>query len=124
MNKNKAAHWFAVAIANGIQRLMVLNLENTPAARTVELTTSTWIDTLWKTRAWDAALDETRISEAFRQLALSSERWPAPVHFLRRLPGRPQPLKLTAPKPTKAQRAKYRAIIEQAKESLSRDQKK
>lgn len=97
----RAEKWFAVAIANGVQRLYVLSLEGTPAAATIELTTATWIDTLWPTRSWNAELDETRISEAFRQLALNSERWPVPRQLLLSLPVRLEPLKLTAPSNSK-----------------------
>jgi hypothetical protein len=85
---NKAESWFASAIASGIQRLMVLGLDGTPAASTIELTTVTWIDALWAGRVWDAKLDETRIAEAFRLLTIQAERWPAPVQFLRMLPDR------------------------------------
>lgn len=119
MNK-KAESWFAQAIANGIQRLMVLGLEGTPAARTVELTTVTWIDTLWEGRVWDAGLDETRILEAFRLLAIQCERWPVPVQFLRVLPSRHRPLSLPAPKPTAAERKAAIDAIERIKKELER----
>ncbi|SFK92867.1 hypothetical protein SAMN05216302_102149 [Nitrosomonas aestuarii] len=108
---NKAQKWFAVAIASGVQRLYVLSLDGTPAAKTIELTTATWIDVLWPTRAWCAELDETRIAEAFRQLALHSDRWPVPKQLLLRLPARVEPLKLTAPTNSKSEIAKA-AIME------------
>ncbi|HMW69484.1 MAG TPA: hypothetical protein PKD44_08645 [Nitrosomonas sp.] len=117
---NKAQSWFAQAIASGIQRLMVLSLEGTPSSRTVELTTVTWIDALWPGRAWDARLDETRIAEAFRLLTIQSERWPTPAQFLRVLPARHVPLKLTAPKPTEAERKKAHAVLERIKKELNR----
>jgi len=115
---NKAEQWFASAIANGIQRLMVLGLEGTPAARTVELTTVTWIDALWPGRAWHATLDETRINEAFRQLTIQCERWPTPNHFLLVLPARHAPLKLAAPKLTDAGRKKAQDTIAKIKKAL------
>ena len=93
----RAEKWFAAAVANGVQRLYVLSLDGTPASATIELTTATWIDTLWPTRSWRAELDETRIAEAFRQLALNCERWPVPRQLLLALPVRLEPLKLTAP---------------------------
>lgn len=108
---NKAQKWFAVAIANGVQRLYVLSLDGTPAAKTIELTTATWIDVLWPTRTWSAELDETRIAEAFRQLALHSDRWPAPKQLLLRLPARIEPLKLNAPRGSKSETIKA-AILE------------
>ena len=110
----KAEKWFAVAIAAGVQRLYVLSLEGTPAAATIELTTATWIDTLWPTRNWRAALDETRINEGFRQLALNSERWPVPRQLLLSLPARREPLKLTPPSNHKREVAM--AAINQIKE--------
>lgn len=114
----RAEKWFAVAIANGVQRLYVLSLDGTPAAATIELTTATWIDTLWPTRAWRSALDETRINEGFRQLALNSERWPVPRQLLLSLPVRHEPLKLTAPSNSK--KHIRMAAIAQMKEILDR----
>ncbi len=117
MSSNKRADkWFAVAIASGVQRLYVLSLEGTPAAATIELTTATWIDTLWPTRAWRAELDETRITESFRQMAMNSERWPVPRQLLLSLPVRREPLKLTAPSNSKKHVAM--AAIGQMKELL------
>lgn len=113
----RAEKWFAVAIANGVQRLYVLSLNGTPAAATIELTTATWIDTLWPTRNWSAELDETRISEGFRQLALNSDRWPVPKQLLLSLPARRESLKLTAPSNNKRHVAM--AAIAEMKEILN-----
>ncbi|MDR4518933.1 MAG: hypothetical protein MRK00_16305 [Nitrosomonas sp.] len=96
MNK-QPEKWFRDSIISGIQRLLSLSLEGTPASKTITLTASTWIDVLWPTRRWDAELDETRIAEAFRQLAARSERWPPPKALLLVLPSRPEPLKLVSP---------------------------
>lgn len=112
----RAEKWFAVAIATGVQRLYVLSLDGTPAAKTIELTTATWIDTLWPTRNWQAALDETRINEAFRQLALNNDRWPVPRQLLLSLPARREPLKLAAPRNHKKHVAM--AAIAEMKEKL------
>lgn len=117
-NTRRAEKWFAVAIANGVQRLYVLSLDGTPAAATIELTTATWIDTLWPTRGWRAELDETRINEGFRQLALNSERWPVPRQLLLSLPARREPLKLTAPSNHK--KVVAMAAIAEMKEMLNR----
>ncbi len=114
----KAEKWFAAAIATGVQRLYVLSLEGTPAAKTIELTTATWIDTLWPTRAWRAGLDETRIAEGFRQLSLNSERWPVPRQLLLSLPARLEPLKLAAPSNHK--KVVAMAAINEMKEMLRR----
>lgn len=112
----RAEKWFAVAIATGVQRLYVLSLDGTPAAKTIELTTATWIDTLWPTRNWCAGLDETRINEGFRQLTLNSERWPVPRQLLLSLPARREPLKLAAQSNHKKHVAM--AAIAQMKEML------
>lgn len=109
--------WFEVAIINGIQRLLSLSLPGTPASRTITLTASTWIDVLWQNRAWDAALDETRIADAFRQLAIRADRWPAPRDLLLTLPARSEPLKLNAPAGNKAT---ARRAIKTAKTILTR----
>lgn len=114
------AAWFAAAIASGIQRLMVLGLEGTPAARTIDLTTVTWIDTLWPGRRWEARLDETRIQEAFRLLAVQSDRWPSPSQFLRRLPARAHPLALPAPRPSATQKEAAKTLLQTIKKKLEK----
>lgn len=109
--------WFEVAIISGIQRLLSLSLDGTPAAKTITLTAATWADVLWHNRQWDATLDETRIAEAFRQLAMRADRWPAPKQLLLVLPARPEPLKLNAPA---GDRATARQAINRAKTILDR----
>lgn len=109
--------WFEVAIISGIQRLLSLSLDGTPATKTITLTAATWSDVLWHNRAWDAALDETRIAEAFRQLAMRAGRWPAPRDLLLVLPARPEPLKLNKPA---GDRTTAKQAINRAKTILER----
>ncbi|HXF66225.1 MAG TPA: hypothetical protein VNK67_05935 [Burkholderiales bacterium] len=112
--------WFRQAIAQGLVRLVALSLPGTPPAETIELTREAWIEALWPTRAWDERLDAQRIAEAFRSLMLSSERWPAPVHLLRTLPPRPEPLKLPEPPPDEESRRRILDALRQARGILSR----
>ncbi|MCB1950155.1 hypothetical protein [Nitrosomonas sp.] len=113
--KKQPESWFRNAIVSGIQQLLSLSLDGTPPSKTITLTASTWIEVLWPTRRWDAELDETRIAEAFRQLMIRCDRWPAPRQLLLVLPSRPERLKLTPP--AKGRDAAMQAI-KHAKEIL------
>lgn len=113
------APWFRAAIAQGLVRLLALSLPGTPSADTIELTREAWIEALWPTRAWDARLDESRISEAFRALMISSERWPAPAHFLRALPRRAEPPKLPTPPPTPEARRRMLDVLATVREIVA-----
>lgn len=94
----KAEEWFVRAIAAGMTRLVALSLPGSPPAETIRLTRSAWVEALWPGRVWRESRDTDRIAEAFRQLAIHEERWPAPAAFLRHLPGTPQVLALPPPK--------------------------
>ena len=105
----RAAHpWFNNAVVEGVQLLYSLSLPGCPAGEVLPLTTSGWIEVLWRRGAWDEPLDGRRVRQAFISLAGSCDRWPAPRQLLDHLPPRPEVLALTAAPPpiTVEQRAR------------------
>lgn len=108
--------WFRRALAHGMAQLVALSLPGTPPHETIALTRESWADALWHGKAWDAVQDPPRIAQAFRTLALSCERWPTPVQFLRALPERAPQQLLAAPvtPPSAEQRAKIAELLREA----------
>lgn len=90
--------WLLAEVIAGMQRLMLLALPGAPAFDAMEGVARAWADALmaWPV-AWDAHQDARRLQRAFRLLAASAERWPAPVHLRRLLPPRPPQPALPAP---------------------------
>ena len=97
------APWFSTAMANGLQRLLVLSLPGTPPSDTIKLTLSVWCDTIWPLTNWNDD-DLPRIEAAFKLMCRSCERWPTPKTFIDCLPKREEKLKLDAPRLTPEQR--------------------
>lgn len=91
----KAEPWFVDVIAEGIQQLMLLNLDRTPAGEVVKGTIMAWCMALWPGRAWDEGLDRQRVRAAFIKLMAISRMWPAPAQLIENLPARPEMLKLS-----------------------------
>ena len=85
----KTPDWFEQAVTTGIQRLLVLSLDRTPAMELIEGTVDAWCDALWPGRDWRLS-DSDRITEAFRTLSRTRDQWPAPRDFLAALPERKQ----------------------------------
>lgn len=80
-----APDWFRQSVAEGIQALVVLSLQNQPPADTIGYTLDVWVRALWGSRPW-AGSDKERIAAAFATLTRSVDRWPAPKHLLAALP--------------------------------------
>lgn len=104
--------WMMAAVAEGLQRLLVLRLEGTPPVDAIEGAALAWCDALLvRGGCWDQALDAPRIRHAFRRLAAHAVRWPAPAQLWEHLPSRPQPVTLPRPPMTEEQREKVRAML-------------
>lgn len=103
--------WFERRIRRGLAALLTLRMEGHPPADTVEATAKVWAQALWPGRAWDEALDDARIGEAFRMIALHETRWPTPAVFLRHLPEREPQKSLPPPRLTAEDRERARAIL-------------
>ena len=105
MASGQHEQWFMTELATGLQKLIALSLQNTPAMETIQLTAVSWAETLWAAPiAWQQELDTQRIRAAFVRMMRDIERWPAPKHLLHYLPARPEPVKLPAPEISEEQR--------------------
>ena len=105
MASGQHEQWFMTELATGLQKLIALSLQNTPAMETIQLTAVSWAETLWAAPiAWQQELDAQRIRAAFVRMMRDIERWPAPKHLLQYLPARPEPVKLPAPEISEEQR--------------------
>lgn len=91
--------WFHNAVIDGLQLLYSLSLPGCPAGEVLPLTTTGWIDVLWRGGAWDEQLDARRVPLAFFSLARACDRWPAPKQLLDHLPPRPDVLAIAESTP-------------------------
>lgn len=80
--------WLRAEVARGLQRLMCLGLERTPAAEVVQLTAAVWVESLTKGRVWDREADSWRIAAGFSELCATRRTWPVPRDLLDALPPR------------------------------------
>lgn len=107
--------WMVQEIKTGFQKLICLGLDRQPASELLGGTVMAWVDALNCNRVWDQDRDTPRFREAFRTLAASSTRWPAPVDFVAALPAHePQqalPPPVCSPEQAKANLAKLQAIL-------------
>ena len=102
---SQAPEWLLSEVATGLQRLMLLALQGTPAAETIEGTARAWADAFWcRNIGWDQALDAPRIALAFRSIAGQLDRFPTPKAVLQAMPERKQPLRLPDLPPTREER--------------------
>lgn len=78
----------------GLQKLLSLSLDRTPAAELLPITVGTWVEAITRGRKFDRGLDTPRFRAAFVTLADSRKAWPLPRDFIDALPERSQ-LRLT-----------------------------
>lgn len=81
-----ATDWVLEEILTGMQKLLPLSLESTPASEVMPGTALAWHEVLVHGRNFEPVRDRQRFREAFRTLAARQRRWPAPVDFLEALP--------------------------------------
>lgn len=92
-----AADWLLIEVATGLQKLMTLSLDRTPAADLITATARVWHEALQVGRVWDQERDAKRIREGFTRLALNSKRWPTVEELISSLPSAPHQWRLPAP---------------------------
>ncbi len=87
--------WLDNLILEGIQRLLILRLKDSPALDTIELLADTWIQ-VFKNQPidWDESQDSKRIRQAFLSCMGKLESWPSPKTILLFLPNRDNHLKI------------------------------
>lgn len=103
-------------MATGLQKLSCLSLDRTPAAEVLSGTAQAWMEAITDGRAWDWGRDAERVRIAFRTLARTARRWPAPSEFLEALPDVPAPLAIAYQRKPASEEAKR--ACEQAVRSL------
>ena len=83
--------WLRVAISEGLQALVALSLENTPASDTICRTADIWYHVLTKHNPLDIEeIDSPRVALAFSALLVKTGgRWPEPKTLKDLLPKRP-----------------------------------
>ena len=88
-------NWLRNAVIDGLQTLLVLRLDGSPANDTVQAVANVWINVFTRQPiAWDEELDTPRLREAFLRGASYLKAWPSPRGILDYLPPRPQRLSL------------------------------
>ena len=103
----------------GLQRLVCLRLESTPAADVLALTGRIWIDTMRKLPIdWNEELDKGRITASFDLLIRQSARWPAIKHLIDNLPKRAKLPALPPPIITPAQRKEGKQKINEIRQTI------
>lgn len=81
-----APAWFHNAIVDGVQLVYSLALPGCPAGEVLPLTTTGWIEVLWRGGMWIEDRDARRVPLAFFSLARACDRWPAPKQLIDHLP--------------------------------------
>lgn len=114
MARGQYEQWFLNELVTGLQKLISLSLNGSPAMETIQLTAVSWAETLWAAPiGWHSELDAERIQQAFLRIMRDIERWPAPKHLLNYLPQRPQPVHplLSAPQMSEERRMENQARV-------------
>jgi hypothetical protein len=83
-------NWIQDEILQGLQKLLSLSLDRTPAAELLPITVGTWVEAINRGREFDQELDTQRFRDAFVTLADSRRAWPLPKDFIDDLPERSQ----------------------------------
>lgn len=97
-------------MARGVQRLLSLSLERTPASELLQFTAAAWADALWCGRVWYAEYDSERITEGFRVLSATRRIWPAPADLLAAIPDRDSGGVLALPKRVETEESRAMAM--------------
>lgn len=92
--------WFKKELTAGLQLLLALNLEFSPASDAILATASAWVKVLYKKLPLENNAENIkRIRQAFYDLSVECERFPTPARFLKSLPPYKAPVPLLERKP-------------------------
>lgn len=118
----KVPRWLGEIVKFHMERLRLLNLEASPPAVAMGEVTRIWAEIIAARGRFEQDIDAPRLHAAFFALAAHATRWPAPAQLWEHLPPRPESPKLQAPPtpPSEEQRAKIRALLQQARQHLVR----
>ena len=95
----------------GLQKLLALQLERSPALETLDKTGLVWMEAIGHNRCLTDE-DAPRFREAFVLLAARCKSWPSPVALLEVLPERPPLPALPEPEISPEQRAENLAFLD------------
>lgn len=95
----------------GLQKLLALQLERSPALETLDKTGLVWMEAIGHNRCLTDE-DAPRFREAFVLLAVRCKSWPSPVALLEVLPERPPLPALPEPEISPEQRAENLAFLD------------
>lgn len=95
----------------GLQKLLALQLERSPALETLDKTGLVWMEAIGYERCF-ADDDAPRFREAFVRLAARCKSWPSPAALLEVLPERPPLPALPEPEISPEQRAENLAFLD------------
>lgn len=104
--------WIRREIANGLQALLSLRLDNTPAEDMIELTADIWVQAFAQ-RCRSESVDAPRIRAGFRETFPRIRKWPVPADVLERMPPRPDPPQLPPPEPNEEGRQRIQTMIDE-----------
>lgn len=104
-------NWIQDEILRGLQKLLALSLERTPAGELLPITVGAWVEAIMRGRAFDEALDVPRFRSAFVTMAEHRRTWPTPADFLAALPDRETFKALPAKTPAPEEAARVIAEI-------------
>jgi hypothetical protein len=79
------AEWFARTVCGSLAELVLMGLENKPAADTMQLVAERWLRELWPKRRWQVGHAQT-LRGAIVGAAEETRRWPVPKEVLRSIP--------------------------------------
>lgn len=80
--------WITREISSGLQKLVLLSLERTPAMDVISRgTLPAWAEAITYGREFDEERDAPRFRAAFVRLQATCTHWPAPRDFIDALPG-------------------------------------
>ena len=83
---NQDHEWLKLQVGAGLQKLLCLGLDRTPASELMTGTVSAWVEALGHNHVWEQERDTPRIKTAFACLLKTSTQWPQPKHLLDALP--------------------------------------
>lgn len=79
-------NWLQDEILIGLQKLLALSLDRTPASELLPVTVGTWVEAISRGRDFRESKDRPRFRAAFVTLAENRVTWPAPRDLIEALP--------------------------------------
>ena len=78
--------WMRKEIGTGLQKLICLGLDRSPAYELIQGTMGAWMEGLTFNRSWEQDRDTQRIRDAFSNVIRTRKQWPTVADFLECMP--------------------------------------